>query len=300
MSYSGLVKKSVTELKYAIEYSDVHMLYPFYFHDFDDNLPIVKATFEVTVPKYVNINFVLKGEHTSWIKQTKEDNSTTTTYTFTADDLPPSKSFSDVPSSHYYLPHVVPYITSYKHFADDKVTDMLGNPDQLYKYLYKFISKVNMVDDTLITKTVAQITKNDHTQKEKAAHIYQWVQKNLHYVAFEDGLEGFIPREAKVVCTRKYGDCKDMASISVAMCRKAGLDAHLAWIGTTDLPYTNEETPSPIVNNHMICAVKIDDKWMFIDGTHPLLPFGENREDIQGKEAMISIDTTHYKIVTIP
>ncbi len=299
-SYSGLVKKSVTELKYAIEHSDVHMLPEFFFMDLYDNLPIVNATFEVTAPKYVNMKFVLKGEHTSWIKQTKKENATTITYTFTATDLSPEKNFKGVPSGHYYIPHVLPYITSYKRYGDDKVTDMLGNPDQLYKYLYKYVSKINMVDDTLVAKTADSITKHDHTDWQKAADIYKWVQKNMHYIAFEDGLEGFVPREAKLVCNRKYGDCKDMASIAMAMCRKAGLDAHFTWIGTTDLPYTHDETPLPSVTNHMICAVKINGQWVFLDGTDPLLPLGANRYDIQGKEAMISIDTTGYKIVTIP
>ncbi|MFI5196841.1 MAG: transglutaminase domain-containing protein [Chitinophagales bacterium] len=297
VDFSGLVKKSVTEVKYVIEHSDPHMLPSF---DFQDDIPIVKARFEVVVPKYVDIDFVLKGEHTSWIKQTKEEGSATITYIFTAEDVPAFKTFSGVPSTAYYIPHVIPYIKSYKRYAEDKPREMLANPDQLYKYLYKFISHINMVADTLIDSTVAKITKNDHTQREKAAHIYKWVQKNMHYIAFENGLEGFIPREAKLVCKRKYGDCKDMASILVAMCRKAGIDAHYTWIGTRHLPYTNEETPIPSVNNHMICTIKLDGEWVFMDGTHPLIPFGVNPAGIQGKEAMIAIDTTHYKIVTVP
>jgi hypothetical protein len=37
-----------------------------------------------------------------------------------------------------------------------------------------------------------------------------------------------------------------------------------------------------------------------MDATDPTLPFGENSEAIQGKEAMIYLDATNYKIVTIP
>ena len=39
---------------------------------------------------------------------------------------------------------------------------------------------------------------------------------------------------------------------------------------------------------------------MFLDGTHNELPLGRNRADIQGKEALISIDANTYKIVKIP
>jgi hypothetical protein len=157
----------------------------------------------------------------------------------------------------------------------------------------------NFKVDTGITNTVKRITEGDATESEKAAHIYKWVQDNIHYVAIENGMEGFIPRPADTVYKRKYGDCKDMSSIISAMCQRAGLKAYFAWIGTTDLPYSYKETPIH-VSNHMICAVKINNEWVFLDGTHPLLPFGANRDDIQGKEALIAIDQDHYEIVTIP
>lgn len=297
VSYSGLLKNSLTETKYTIQHTDLNMLPAF---TFQENLPVVKASFEVTAPKYVNISFAIKGIDPGWIKQTKEEGANTITYKFTATDVPAYKEFDNVPSVWYYLPHVIPYITSYKMEGAKKPVEMLENPDQLYKYLYKYVKGVNIKDDTLLDKTVAEITKNDVSATDKAAHIYQYVQANMHYIAFEKGLEGFVPRDAAVVLKRKYGDCKDMASILVAMCRKAGLDAHYTWIGTREKPYTNEETPLPLVNNHMICALKMGDDWVFMDGTHPYIPFGQNPEGIQGKEAMIAIDANNYKIITIP
>jgi hypothetical protein len=74
----------------------------------------------------------------------------------------------------------------------------------------------------------------------------------------------------------------------------------LTWIGTRHLPYNYEETPLPIVDNHMICAIRLDDKWVFLDGTDPLIPFGNNPEGIQGKEAMIAIGPKEYKIIKVP
>ena len=63
------------------------------------------------------------------------------------------------------------------------------------------------------------------------------------YVAFEDGMGGFVPREAGLVCSRRFGDCKDMASILTAMNRAAGIPAYFTWLGTRDLPYTFSGTP---------------------------------------------------------
>ena len=297
VSYTGLVKNSLTETKYVIEHTDLNMLPPF---TFQENIPVVSASFEVTAPKYVHLNFVMKGLDTEWVKQTKEEGANTITYKFTAANVPAYKDYDNVPSMSYYLPHVIPYITSYKFSDGHKNVEMLSDPDHLYKYLYKYVRNVNMKDDTMLDNTVARITQDDKSQKDKAAHIYRWVQDNMHYIAFEQGLEGFVPREASVVLKRKFGDCKDMASVLVAMCRQAGLEAHYTWVGTREKPYNNEETPLPLVNNHMICVLKLGDEWLFMDGTHPFIPFGQIPEHIQGKEAMIAIDDNNYKIVTIP
>jgi Transglutaminase-like superfamily len=158
----------------------------------------------------------------------------------------------------------------------------------------------NFKTDTFITKKVEQLTGADVTAKAKAEHIYKWVLKNIHYVAFENGMEGFVPRPADTVYKRKYGDCKDMSAIIVTMCRQAGVDAHFAWVGTSLLPYEHDDLPLNLLFNHMIAAVKLNGQWVFLDGTTRLLPFGSNRHDIQGKEAMIAIDDNKYEIVKIP
>ena len=297
IAFTGLSKNSVIQTTYTLSHSDVNMLPSFYVQE---NVPVAKSTFEVTAPKSVELKFVLKGDHTDWIKQTKEETRNTITYTFTASDVPALKSFDDVPSVSYYAPHVIVYVASYKLPHEDKTVELLSDPTHLYAYYYNFIKNVNITDDEHLDKTVADITKDDKTQREKAAHIYQWVQKNMHYIAFEDSLEGFIPRQAADICKRKFGDCKDMASILTAMCRKAGIDAYFTWIGTRHKPYTYEETPLPLVANHMICTIKLDGEWVFLDGTDPLIPFGLNPEGIQGKEAMVAISEKDFKIIRVP
>ncbi len=296
--YTGLEKNALTETKYSIEHTDIYLLPPFFLQE---DIPIASVTYEVTAPKYVNINFVLKNTDNITIKQTKEENNNNIIYRFTATGIPAIKNYKHVPSVLLYsAPHIIPYIASYRLTGAKKDSVILRDPMAMYKHVYQYVRNLNMKTDTFLNNTVSALTKNDKTPREKAAHIYDWVQKNIHYIAFEKGLEGFIPRPADTVFKRKYGDCKDMSSIIMTMCRKAGLDAHFVWIGTSKKPYTFEETPLPLVCNHMICALKLDGEWIFMDGTDASLPFGKNRDDIQGKQAMIAIDDANYKIVTIP
>lgn len=295
--FTGLTKGSFIRLTSTQQHPDLIAL-PHFFAE--DEYPILHEEFEVVAPKYVDIKFVIKGENTSRIKQTKEDKNGNYIYRFTADNVPAYKHFEHVPSAMYYVPQVLCYIASYRLPGQTKDSVLLSDPEHLFRAQYKFINNLNVKQDTAIKKLVDKLTKGDVTQRQKAMHLYDWVQKNIHYIGFEIGLGGLVPREADTVFKKKYGDCKDMTSLLIQMGRMAGLETYFAWIGTTRLPYTFEETPILNNCNHAICALKLNNEWLFMDGTHAELPFGANRDDIQGKETMIAIDKNTCKIVTIP
>ena len=278
ISFSGLAPGSLIRTNYTISHTDVHMLPVYYFQE---NLRVAQSVYEVTAPKYVDMRFVLKGTDADKVVQTKHENKNTVTYTFTANDLPAFKDYSDAPSLAWHGLHIVSYIAGYQ-MPDEEPVEMLSNPAHLYKYLYEYIRHINIKEDAALNKEVDEITSIATTKREKAARIYKWVQDNMHYVAFEDSLEGFIPRQAADIYKRKFGDCKDMSSILVAMCRRAGIPAYFTWIGTRSKPYTYEETPLPLVDNHMICAINVDSSWIFLDGTHSLIPFGRVPSGLQG------------------
>src|SRR5690606_29442469 len=101
---------------------------------------------------------------------------------------------------------------------------------------------------------VLKLTESAKTSEEKIKSIYYWVQDNIKYIAFEDGISGFRPDAAQNVLVNRYGDCKGMANLTKEMLKVAGFDARLAWIGTNRIPYTYE-LPSLAVDNHMICVV---------------------------------------------
>ena len=294
--FAGLTARSLVKINYSQEHSDLHMLPSFFF---ERSLPVAVETYEVTAPKYVNLKFVIKGNGADRIIQKREEGKHSITYSFMAANINTLKDYSDAPSHLWYALHIVPYITSYSMPGKEKV-DLLSDPAHLFAYYYEYIRSINVKEDPELKNTVARITAGAQTEREKAALIYKWVQKNIYYVAFEDSLEGFIPRQAADICKRKFGDCKDMASIITAMCRIAGIKAYFTWIGTRSRPYTYEETPVPGVDNHMICTINIGGEWLFLDGTHPMLPFGEVSPAVQGKEALIALDEKNFKIIRIP
>jgi len=297
INFTNLSRGAKTSLKYTLYHNEVHLLPRFYFQNY---LPMLEATFSITYPKGMDIESVMKGADVKWVKKRVEEGRKTVTVTWTATNVPRAKAFTDAPSLSYYSPHVLVYVKSYTDPKTDKQVDVLKDPDALYRYVYGFVQDINRREDPAIREKVIELTKDAPSDAAKAAAIYKWVQGNVRYIAFEDSLGGFIPREAGLVFRRRFGDCKDMSSLLRGMCKAAGLDARYVWIGTRSIPYSLKSTPIPGLFNHMICAVKIDGKWVFLDGTDSNLPYGAIPYPIQGKDALICNNAEQYETVRIP
>jgi hypothetical protein len=275
---------------------DPHLLSPFYFSRY---IPVANSELKITISKDISLKYQLIGLDTSQIKVSVESKHHDNIYTFQYKNCPSDKKYPDAPGFSWYSPHVVFYLENYK---DDKgnVVPYLGNATDLYNLNYSYIKAVNNNVNPGLKHIVDSLTVNLTTAESKARSIYSWVQHNVKYVAFEDGMGGFVPRDAGLVCSRRFGDCKDMASILTEMLNTAGVQAYFTWIGTRDLPYKFSQTPLPLVSNHMICAIKLNDKFIFLDATDPTCAFGMPSSGIQDKEAMIAISEKEFKILKVP
>ena len=273
-----------------------HLLSPFYF---SANIPVINSELKVTVSKDISLKYHLMGLDTGKITIDVEKKRHDIIYTFRYKNCPRDKSYSDAPGFSWYSPHVIFYIDHYK---DDKgnAVPFLSNANDLYRLNYSYIKAVNTQITPELKHIVDSLTTKSVSLESKARSIYSWVQGNIKYVAFEDGMGGFVPRDAGLVCSRRFGDCKDMASILTEMLNYAGLQAYFTWIGTRDMPYKFSQTPLPLVSNHMICTILLNGKYIFLDGTDPTCVFGMPSSMIQDKEAMISINEKEYKILTVP
>jgi hypothetical protein len=114
-------------------------------------------------------------------------------------------------------------------------------------------------------------------------------------------LGGFVPRDAGVVCSRKFGDCKDMASIINEMLGMAGIKSYLTWIGSRDIPYTYTEVPTTYTDNHMIATyLDKNNNWVFLDGTGKKADVDLYTSFIQGKQGLVGISNDSFQLVTVP
>lgn len=234
------------------------------------------------------------AKHKPTISKTKNGS----TYKWQIKDIPAFEYDSDAPSITYYSPHIIPRIASYQKNGEE--VRILKDVGDLYNWYFELVEQTDKTPSEGIKSIVDSLTNGATDNLEKASRIYYWVQDNIKYVAFEEGMQGFIPDDASNVCSKKYGDCKGITSLLYAMMRYAQIDAYFTWVGTRDRPYTYEEMPAPIVDNHMILTFKYNDAYYFVDGTSPIAPINEPTSFILGKEVLIAIDKDNYDIVQVP
>lgn len=294
--FPSLVKGALAVEEHTEYHKDPHLLSPFYFTSY---MPVIHSKFTVSFPSTMQLKYIIKNDAENRIQVKEEKHGKQTVYEFTASNLKSRNRYGDGPPRSHYEPHVIIHLASYRNDQGEEVS-YLGSLNDLYAWNYAFLKTVNTEASPLLKHLADSLTAGISTEKEKTRQIYKWVQDNIKYVAFEEGLEGFTPRQAADVCTKRYGDCKGMASLLTAMLRLAGVKAYFTWIGTRDIPYDYNEVPLPITDNHMISTANISGEWIFLDGTDPNCIFGTPSKAIQGKQALVGLADKEYKLIKVP
>lgn len=293
--FPSVTPGSTGHLEYAITHKNPRLLSPHYFSRL---VPVINGELKISFPKEMSVKYMIRGNDKDKVQFSTQTKRGETTYTFRVVNLPKEMSYPDAPDNSYYALHVIFYIESYR--DGDRNISYMANLDDLYRLEWSFIKDINKEISPELKNITDSIVRGAVGNEEKSKRIYKWVQKNIKYVAFEEGMEGFVPREANLVCSRRFGDCKDMASILTVMLKHAGLPAYFTWIGSRALPYDYTEVHLPITDNHMIAAVKLDTSYVFLDGTDAHCVFGTPSGHIQGKQALIGINENEYKVIRVP
>ena len=295
-NFPSLSKGAIASVSHTELHKEIRLIGPTYFMS---HLPVLNMEFTVSFPQSMDIRYIVKNNDGNIITISESSKGKQKTVTFSAKNINIKERYSNAAAVSYNEPHVIVYVASYQHDKDNKVF-VFHSQQSFYKWNYSFLNGINTEPSTAIKQLADSLTIKKNNDYEKAKAIFQWVQEHVKYVAFEDGLEGFIPRQAKDVYAKRYGDCKDMSSLLTDLMLSAGLKAHFTWIGTRQIAYDYDDVHLPITDNHMISTVNIGNEWIFLDATDPNCIFGFPTKDIQGKQALIAIDNNNYKIIRVP
>jgi transglutaminase-like putative cysteine protease len=244
-----------------------------------------EKTITVIVPRWMQVDvhtFHFEGAKVK-INKTYDKDRDADVYTYTAENIPAMKKQSLSPGPTWLYPHIL-IQSKTSDYNGEKVT-YFNNTNDLYQWCHTLTNQLHP-DTALLGAKAREIATGITDPFEQMKAAFYWVEENVRYIAFEDGIAGFKPDEAHEVMRKKYGDCKGMANLTKELIRRYGLDARLCWIGTNHIMY-DHSIPCLDADNHMICAVQYKGKWWFLDATEKYMQPGVYADRIEGREVMI-------------
>lgn len=294
-TFPAVKKGAITELRYVEEIKDPRFLGLYRFGTY---VPTKSGLLEIEFPNNVEIGYIDFNTSDIDVVFDKDIGKKTTKYSWQVTNLEAFQGEQGSEEALHIIPHIIVYIKNYE--LKGETVSVLNSEADLYKWYTSLVDQIDNSELSMVYDIAENLVKGINSDRKKTEVIFNWVQDNITYVAFEDGLGGFIPRGAASVCTKKYGDCKDMANLLFEMLNHVGVEAYRAWIGTRNRPYKYNEVPTPMADNHMITAALVDGATIFLDATDSYVPFGLPSGFTQTKEALLGLDENSYKIVVVP
>jgi cellulose synthase operon protein C len=272
LNFPALAPGDILELQYRIEDTAQDGLLSDYFGQVENIqgvYPKVLFQFMVDMPKerplYSN------SAKLPAVKATQEElDGGRVLYRWTTKSMPKVVPEPGMPGWAEIAPplHVSTYKTwnQVSHYWWGLVRDQLTPNDELRATVEQVLQGVDRKDDMAVIRAV-----------------YNFVVTNTRYVALEFGIHGYKPYRVDRILARRFGDCKDKASLIHAMLKLAGVDSRMVLLRMRNLGNLTEEVASLAAFNHAI--VYVPKYQLYLDGTAEFhnsreLPSADHRANV--------------------
>lgn len=177
-----------------------------------------------------------------------------------------------------YLPKDVP--------AQPLVTFSTGASwQEIAKGYAKIVDEKADVND--VRPLVSKLISGKTVREQKAAAVVQYLSREIRYTGVEFGDAAIIPHVPSETLKHKYGDCKDKATLAVALLRAAGVPAYVALLNAGGRYDVDAELPGMGMFDHAIVyAPGSPDLW--IDATDEYARLGQLPAADQGRLALVA------------
>jgi transglutaminase-like putative cysteine protease len=142
------------------------------------------------------------------------------------------------------------------------------------------------------------------SREDSLRALHRWVAQDFRYVSLSLGIGGYRPRTPAEVVRDQYGDCKDKATLFIAVARRIGLRAWPVLLSAGG--GARRDLPTPFQFDHMIAAVERPlpgggrGGLLYLDLTAELTPFGALPPAEQGGFALLVRDDGKAEEVSLP
>jgi len=134
------------------------------------------------------------------------------------------------------------------------------------KFIYQLIKGRDILPGD-IKKKVHELTDHLTDDKQKVYVLYDFLQKNTHYISIQLGIGGWQPFDANYVATKRYGDCKALSNYMIALLKEAGITGKYVEIPAGEEAFQMVEEFPCSQFNHVISCVPLNTDTIWLDCT---------------------------------
>ncbi len=213
-----------------------------YQYDFNFDVPAKEVNFTITWPKKLKIQYkAFSLAYQPRITETPK----TITYSWKIQDVAPEEKAEE------YLP-----LPTAESFKDTVEFSSIAGWGDVSKWYYALVQK-NLKSDKAIEAVVGGLIKDKSSVKDKTRAVLEYIQDNFRYVSMSFGQNSLEPHPTDEVFRNKYGDCKDLSLLCMAMLKAAGINSYAALFNTEySISDPKYDLPSPSLFDHVVLLVE--------------------------------------------
>ncbi|HEY2745919.1 MAG TPA: DUF3857 domain-containing protein [Polyangia bacterium] len=251
VEFDALEPGDVIDLEYVVSDTARRNMFADYFGDLhllQEEIPRLETRYVLIAPKGKTLYF--NKPRLGKVDFTEETRGDDKVYTFRAANVPKVDAEPGMPGFTDVAAYV--HVSTYKTWEDVAAW-------------YRGLVAEQLQSSPQIHDAVMDAVKGLTDERAKIRAVYDLVVRKTRYVGLEFGIHGYQPYRTTQVFARKFGDCKDKASLLVVMLREIGVDASLVLARTRRGGDLDPEPASLAPFDHAIVYVPRYD--LFLDGT---------------------------------
>ena len=163
---------------------------------------------------------------------------------------------------------------------------------------YKDIFYPSQTSSIEVSNLASQLFAGKQNDEEKIRAVFEYLQDNVRYIGAHVGRGGYQPHHASEVVKNAYGDCKDQASLIVALLNEANIKAYPVMINTHPGARFNDDLAS-LNFDHMITYVETPSGTYWLDTSGETGAFPGISANLAGKKAFV-IDKKQGRVLSLP
>jgi transglutaminase-like putative cysteine protease len=278
LHFTGVVPGATVEYSYEQQVDNLFFL-PSRF-DLQEAIPVRLKVLSVQAPAGFALRVPVQGATPEYEHVEKDG---VVTHRWTVRDVAPLKRETMLPPLADLVPNVA--IMPRRIVWSGVTTIDAANWSGIGRF-YWDLAHDRMVPAPEVAEAARALVLGMTNPDDRLRTLFEFVQGKINYVSISLGVGGWQPHANGDVFKYRYGDCKDKATLLIAMLRAVDLEALPVLIRTRDSGLIDRDNPS-VDFNHAIVAVPGPDGYRFLDPTDTRTPFGDLPEIDQGVPVVV-------------